>query len=154
MFSKIKRNAGSGGDLALSYLAEDVEIAGDIFSDGEIQVDGTMSGNIRCRRFLLGEKARFAGSVMCSEGVVLGEVSGDVRAGSLTLAETARIEGDVLYETLVIEAGARIDGRCSFSEVSGSPEPDSGEGNDEAHSPDSGYRQLNVVAEAGSVNSG
>ncbi len=154
MFSKTKRNAGFGGDLALSYLAEGVEIAGDIFSDGEVQVDGTMSGNIRCRSFLLGEKARFVGSVTCSEGVILGEISGDVRAGSLTLAKTARIEGDILYETLVMEAGARVDGRCSFSEVSGSPEPDSDEGNDDTRNPDPEYRQLNVVAKSGSVKSG
>ena len=150
MFSKIRRNAGSGGDLGLSYLAEDVEITGDISSDGEVQVDCVMSGDIRCGRFLLGAKGRVTGDIRCSEGVVLGEVSGDVRAGSLTLAKTARIEGDILYETLVIEAGARVEGRCSFS--AGSPEPDSGE--EDGESGGSGHRKLNVVVEAGSAKSG
>ena len=152
MFSKTRENAGAAGDLPLSYLAEGVEITGDISSDGEVQVDGAMSGNIRCRKFLLGEKARFVGVVACAEGVVLGEISGDVRAGSLTLAKTARIEGDVLYETLVTEAGARIEGRCSFSEVSGSP--DSGEEDGEARDADPGYRQLNVVADSGAAQPG
>ena len=44
--------------------------------------------------------------------LIRGKVVGRIRAHNVTLALTARVMGDVIHESLMIEPGAFIEGRC------------------------------------------
>ena len=95
-----------------SIVSNGMQVTGDIASDGEVQVDGVLLGDIKCAKLTIGESGRIQGSVVADNCLVHGEVIGQIKADSVTLSRSSRVEGDVLHDTLAIEPGARLDGHC------------------------------------------
>ena len=89
-----------------------MQVTGNITSDGEIQIDGALSGDIYCAKLTIGETGRINGSVVAEDCLVHGEVIGQIKVDSVTLSRSSRVEGDVLHDMLAIEPGARLDGHC------------------------------------------
>lgn len=100
---------------APSILSADLTITGSIASEGEIQLDGSVDGDIRAGSLTVGEEASVNGEVIAENVVVRGRVVGSIRARQVQLASTARIEGDIIHATLAIESGAYFDGYCRRS---------------------------------------
>ncbi len=93
-----------------SILSADMRITGDVVSEGEIQIDGVIEGDIKCDQLTIGEQARIDGEVV-AEGVhVHGAVAGQIRAKSIFLAKSSHVKGDVVHESLAIEPGAYMEG--------------------------------------------
>lgn len=109
----VKRSAMKS--KAPSILSADLTITGSIFSDGEVQLDGTVEGDVRAGSLSIGEEATVKGEVVAETVVVRGRVEGSVRARQVQLAATARIEGDIVHATLAVESGAYFDGHCRRS---------------------------------------
>ncbi len=99
-------------DGILTLLSASAEIIGDIVSEGEVQVDGSVKGNIQCRKLVIGESGEVSGSLVTEECIIHGKTVGQLSAENLTLTRSANVEGEVLYESLAIETGAIIDGQC------------------------------------------
>jgi cytoskeletal protein CcmA (bactofilin family) len=117
MFSKSNGNGKGGHAVAAkpsvpSVLSADLKIVGNLSSDGEIHVDGTVDGDIRSRILLIGESAVIKGQIEAQSVSVHGTVLGQIRARAVNLARTARVTGDVLHETLSIDKGAYLEGHC------------------------------------------
>ncbi len=119
MFSKGKKGSGYDGDGAAplkvavpSIISTDMKIIGNIISDGEIQVDGRIEGDIKSKNLLVGEPASIKGEIVVDTIEVFGTVVGQIKANSVTLAKTAHVVGDILHEFLAIEKGAFLDGHC------------------------------------------
>lgn len=112
MFSKDKDVSERRPSGAPSILSGGMEVTGDIVSDGEVQIDGRLDGDIRCAKLTVGEGGRIKGSVVADDCLVHGEVVGQIKADAVTLSRSSRVEGDVLHDTLAIEPGARLDGHC------------------------------------------
>lgn len=100
---------------APSILSADLTVTGSIVSEGEVQLDGTVEGDVRAGSLTIGEEATVKGQVICETVVVRGRVEGSVRARQVQLAATARVEGDVIHSSLAIESGAYFDGHCKRS---------------------------------------
>jgi len=100
---------------APSILSADLKITGSIVSDGEVQLDGTVEGDVRATDLTIGEEASISGEVIAENVVIRGRVNGSVRARQVQLSSTARVEGDVIHATLAIESGAFFDGLCKRS---------------------------------------
>lgn len=119
MFSKSKRefDGGAGGGAvakpaAPSIISTDMKIVGDLTSEGEIQVDGTVEGDIQSKHLLIGEPARITGEITAEVVEIYGTVHGQIRATAVSLAKTAHVVGDILHENLSIEKGAFLEGHC------------------------------------------
>jgi cytoskeletal protein CcmA (bactofilin family) len=119
MLQKLVKNvaaaAGSSSHhqgTILSVIASDVRIVGDIITQGEIQVDGQVDGDITCANLVIGEGARIAGEVTAEQVRVHGELAGKINASVVRIAKSARVIGDVAHESLEIEAGAHVEGHC------------------------------------------
>ena len=123
MFSKDNDGEGRRAPGAPSLLSAGVLVTGDIASAGEVQIDGIISGDIRCAKLTIGETGRINGSVIADECLVHGEVIGHIRSDAVTLSRSAHVEGDVLHDTLAIEQGARLDGHCRRLDKSGADDP-------------------------------
>lgn len=93
-----------------SIISPDLKIVGDLNSSGDIQIDGTVEGDIDSRLLVVGEGARINGSVVAETIRISGTVNGEVKAKSVTLDKTARVIGDVVHEDLTMEAGAFLEG--------------------------------------------
>lgn len=95
-----------------SIISSDLKITGDLLSEGEIQVDGRVNGDIRTRALVVGETAIVKGEIIADKVRVLGRVDGQIKAKIVKLAKTAHVVGDVLHEDLAIETGAFLEGHC------------------------------------------
>ena len=100
---------------APSILSGDLVLTGSIVSEGEVQLDGTVDGDIRAGSLIIGEEAIVTGEVYAETVVIRGKVSGSIRARQVQLTATARIEGDIVHAALSVESGAFFDGNCRHS---------------------------------------
>ena len=95
-----------------SIISADLKIVGDLSSDGEIQVDGTIDGDIRTNSLLVGETADIKGEIVADSVHVHGTINGQIKSRAVNLAKSAHVVGDVLHEDLAIETGAFLEGHC------------------------------------------
>ncbi|GEM_PF-1206197 len=123
MFSKSKRKGSSENTSSPmgkqtiktgspSIISQDLRILGDIICEGDIQVEGVIEGDVKTRLLTVGETALIKGSVICEEARIRGTVDGEIFARHVILAKSSRVRGDITHETIAIEAGAYLDGRC------------------------------------------
>lgn len=103
----------SGRSTNLSTLSAGVKYEGNISGAGELQVDGSLKGDIRVVRVTIGEGGSVEGTVHADVLDVRGRVSGAIVAKQVKLFATARVEGDITQEQLSIEQGAWFQGRCT-----------------------------------------
>ncbi len=108
--SKRAQAARTNSDGAPSIISHNLKIIGNLQSTGDIQVDGTVEGDITATKVLIGEGARISGQVEAEQIVIRGEVAGSVRGRDVEIGRTAKVQGDIQHESLAIEAGAHIDG--------------------------------------------
>jgi cytoskeletal protein CcmA (bactofilin family) len=112
MFSSSKQS-GSGGAPRLSFFGSEVVISGDVATEAQLHVDGRIDGNVRCASLTQGPDGRIAGNIVAEEARLAGTVEGTVSGATVVIEATAQIMGDVAYDTISIEAGARIEGRLA-----------------------------------------
>lgn len=93
-----------------STLSADLHITGNIKTSGDINVEGTVEGDIRAHLLTIGETATIKGEVVADDVVVNGRIVGRVRGLKVRLTSTARVEGDIVHKTIAIESGAHFEG--------------------------------------------
>ena len=101
---------------APSVLSPDLTVTGNIQTQGDIQVEGTVEGDIRAHQLVVGESATIRGEIVAEEIVVNGRVVGRVRGLKVRLTATARVEGDIIHKTIAIESGAHFEGSVQRQE--------------------------------------
>lgn len=115
MFSKSKKPPSTGAPPPAptpSILSSDMRVVGDISSQGEIQVDGTVEGDVRAKSVLIGESADIKGELLAEQVQIHGRVNGLIKSRVVHLARTAHVVGDILHESMSIENGAFLEGHC------------------------------------------
>ncbi|MDK3072417.1 polymer-forming cytoskeletal protein [Sedimentitalea sp. JM2-8] len=93
-----------------STLSADLHITGNLKTSGDIQVEGTVEGDIRAHLLTIGETATIKGEVTADDVVINGRIVGRVRGLKVRLTSTARVEGDIIHKTIAIESGAHFEG--------------------------------------------
>jgi cytoskeletal protein CcmA (bactofilin family) len=122
MFSKGKifgaESKQVGGDRPMpSIVSSNLRIHGDLESDGDIQVEGIVEGDVRSHTIIVGDSATIRGDITGEAVHVRGSVTGSITARTVTLASSSRVVGNVLHESLSIEPGAFLDGECRHVEA-------------------------------------
>jgi cytoskeletal protein CcmA (bactofilin family) len=90
-------------------------ITGNLQSEGEVQVDGQIHGDIRCAHLTVGRDALVNGNITAEEVVVRGKVTGTIRANRVILQDSAHVDSEIFHKKLSIEEGACFEGmsrRC------------------------------------------
>ncbi len=101
---------------AVSVLSSDLTVVGNLRTGGDIQVEGTVEGDIRAHLLTVGETATIKGEIVADDIVVNGRVIGKVRGLKVRLTSTARVEGDIIHKTIAIESGAHFEGSVQRQE--------------------------------------
>jgi cytoskeletal protein CcmA (bactofilin family) len=99
-----------------TIVSADTTITGTISGGGDIQIDGTVNGDVVAEHLVVGENAKISGEIVAENLEVRGTVTGSIRANNVRLTASAHFEGDVLHSVLSVESGAHFDGKCKFSE--------------------------------------
>lgn len=101
-----------------TIIALGVRVEGDFTSDGNVVIEGDVSGTVRAAEMLrVGERAVIQANVSAANATIAGTVRGNLAvAGRLELLESARVEGDIAASTLTISSGALLNGRVTMSD--------------------------------------
>jgi cytoskeletal protein CcmA (bactofilin family) len=95
-----------------SIVSEGLHIAGNLFSDGDVQVDGRVEGDVQGRNITVGATGTVVGKIIADEAMISGAVNGEIRARAVVLTRTAKVASDVTQESISIESGAVFEGTC------------------------------------------
>ena len=103
---------------AINIVGVGTEITGDINTNGDIRIDGFLSGNIITEgKLVVGETGKIKGEVNCKNSEVLGMIEGKIKVKELlTLKSSARIYGDIITKKLSIEPGSLFTGNCNMND--------------------------------------
>ena len=97
-------------------MSTDLTIKGNVSSSGDIQIEGTIEGDVRAHLLTVGESATIRGEVVADDVVVNGKVVGRVRGLKVRLTASAQVEGDIVHKTIAIESGAHFEGSVQRNE--------------------------------------
>lgn len=106
----------TGVRTAPSIISNDLVVHGNLVATGDIQIDGTVEGDIRSQSLTVGEKASINGEIVAEDIVIRGRVIGTIRGRRVQLSSTCHVEGDILHEALAVETGAFFEGNCRHSD--------------------------------------
>lgn len=98
---------------APSIIGVDVKLTGNLATTGEVQIDGSIEGDLHCGSLTIGQTATIEGAVSAETVIVHGTLKGTIRAKVVRLEKSSKVIGDVLHEDLAIASGAHIEGRCA-----------------------------------------
>ena len=106
---------GNSKSEETTIISKGVKIEGKITSSGNIRIDGEIQGDIFAKsNITIGEVAKVKGQINANIITIGGKVSGIVRAkDKLILDSKSNLKGDVFTKKLVIEEGAKFDGKCN-----------------------------------------
>lgn len=102
----------------INIISNGTDITGDIKSNGDIRIDGSLTGNLNTKgKVVIGPTGKVSGEVVCKNSEVSGIVEGKiVVAQLLNLKASSRINGDIATLKLSIEPGALFSGTCKMSD--------------------------------------
>ncbi len=97
-----------------NYISAGTVVEGNIISQEDLHLDGTVKGDIKTTgQLILGKESNVEGNILASEAEVAGRITGTVESkGSLTIRATCKIFGDIVTKSLNVESGSSFNGRC------------------------------------------
>ena len=100
--------------MEINVIAKNTIIVGEIKSDGDFRIDGTLEGNLTIKgKVIIGAAGVIKGNIDASNADIEGTISGQLKVNKiLTVKATANISGDVVVGKLSIEPGATFNATC------------------------------------------
>ncbi len=120
--SKEKKNPGSAikgpenTNASINLIGAGTVIEGDIRSNGDIRIDGTVHGKVISKaKVVVGSTGIVEGDVSCQNSDLSGTIKGKMNVSELLfLKSSAKIIGDIVTGKLVVEVGAAFTGSCNM----------------------------------------
>lgn len=111
-----KETAYSNGSSQHTVISQGTTINGDVATESDIRIDGSITGNVDCRgKIVIGAIGAVTGNISCSSAEVSGAVTGNIKTtDSLSLKATSVVKGDIQTFSLSIEPGAQFVGSCEM----------------------------------------
>lgn len=92
-----------------------MKIVGDVETNGPLQIEGEVHGEVSAPAVVVGERARVTGTIVADEIVVVGQVMGQIRGKRVVLQASCRVEADIFHETFFMDPDAVFEGRLQRS---------------------------------------
>ncbi len=98
----------------ITIISAGTTITGNVQSNGDIRIDGTIHGNLEAKaKILIGASGVIEGNIDGKQADILGRVSGNIRVTDLLhLHGKAFVDGDIFAGKLQIEPSASFNGQC------------------------------------------
>lgn len=96
----------------LSVISRGLKVVGNVISEDDIQVDGSVEGDIKGTSVSISANAQVNGSLSAQTVTVDGIVNGEITADRVRISSAGRVKGDIHYRTLAVEEGGILDGQC------------------------------------------
>jgi cytoskeletal protein CcmA (bactofilin family) len=96
--------------MSESVIADDLHIKGEVTTSGDIELKGSIEGEVTCRTLLIAEDAKIEGKATAEKVVVRGTVDGQINGIRVTLSSSARVTGELICKALSVDEEAYFDG--------------------------------------------
>ena len=105
-----KTNGGNGTTL----ISAGTTLKGDISSNADLRIDGTIVGNINCSaKIVIGNSGLVEGDIFGNHADIVGKISGNIRVKELLqLRGDCVVNGNIYAAKLQIEPTATFNGQC------------------------------------------
>lgn len=99
-----------------NVVAKNTSIVGDIISEGDFRIDGSLEGTIKTQgRVIIGAEGSIKGKVESTNADIEGKFSGELIVQKvLAIKSSAHISGEVIVGKLSVEPGATFNASCSM----------------------------------------
>ena len=119
MFQQIKNKAVNtlqGDNTSVNIIGHGTVIEGEVSSNGDIRIDGTVKGSVTTKaKLVIGSSGNVDGDVFCLNADISGSIKGKATVSEmLFLKASGRINGDINTGKLVVEVGASFTGNCNM----------------------------------------
>ena len=122
MFNQ-KSKSETAGDIsapgtgAATIIAAGTTLKGDISSNGDIRIDGSLQGNIQCQaKVVIGANGSVDGDISGQQADIMGKVSGTIKVKELLqLKGGSYVNGNLYAGKLQIEPSANFNGQCHMT---------------------------------------
>jgi cytoskeletal protein CcmA (bactofilin family) len=97
-----------------SLIGSGTSLKGDITSNGDLRIDGTLVGNIICSsKVIIGANGVVEGDISGQQADIMGKVSGTIKVKELLqLKSNCIVNGNLHAAKLQIEPAANFNGQC------------------------------------------
>ncbi|MCC7401769.1 MAG: polymer-forming cytoskeletal protein [Chitinophagaceae bacterium] len=104
----------NGGGNGTTLIGAGTTLKGDISSNNDLRIDGTIVGNINCAsKIVIGANGIVEGDITGNQADIVGKVSGNIRAKDLLqLRGDCVVSGDLYAGKLQVEPSATFNGQC------------------------------------------
>ncbi|MCF8297605.1 MAG: polymer-forming cytoskeletal protein [Saprospiraceae bacterium] len=104
--------------LEFNKIVSGTVIKGDIKSNGDIRIDGSLIGTLHSKaKVVLGPTGSIDGEITCKNADIQGTVKAQITVAELlTLKATAKVTGDIITNKIAIEPGAKFSGACKMED--------------------------------------
>ncbi len=108
---------------SINLLGNGTMVKGDITSNGDFRIDGTLIGSIFSKsKVVIGTTGVIDGEINCENADFSGSVKGNIKVTELlTLKSTSKLIGNISVGKLAIEPGAQFSGNCIMENNTLSP---------------------------------
>lgn len=110
------KNKAENSSSLHNVIAVGSKIKGDIISEGDIRIDGTVEGNITCKgKVIVGPSSTITGDIECVNLDLMGKIAGNILCSEVTtLKSTSSLVGNINSKGVIMEIGASFTGSCSM----------------------------------------
>jgi cytoskeletal protein CcmA (bactofilin family) len=114
MLSNKKKESTSAPNGSINVIGADTTIEGNIVSNGDVRIDGTLVGSIKTSsKLVLGVSGKIEGDINAKSADISGKIEGNAQVSEiLYLKSTSRVHGDIATDKLVVESGGEFNGKC------------------------------------------
>lgn len=111
--SKTKSNDAPSGN-GTTIIGAGTVITGDISSNGDIRIDGIITGNLSCKaKVLVGQEGIVEGDITGQQADIMGKVTGMLKIKELLqLRGKCNVNGELYAGKLEVEPTATFNGSC------------------------------------------
>jgi len=122
MFNKNAKENPSAGNRqentgsSINLIGTGTVIEGDIRSNGDIRIDGSVFGNVYSKaKVVIGATGKVEGNINSQNADVSGTIKGKSTVNELLfLKASSKLNGDIVTGKLVVEVGATFTGSCNM----------------------------------------
>jgi cytoskeletal protein CcmA (bactofilin family) len=102
----------------LNKIINGTSFKGDITSNGDFRIDGTLKGSIQSKgKIVIGPSGSIEGEIRCKNAEIFGKVTAKIYVEELlSLRTSAELSGEIVYNKIAIEAGAKLVGNLTIKD--------------------------------------
>jgi cytoskeletal protein CcmA (bactofilin family) len=115
--TEMKTKEESVGKDAVTIVSAGVTLEGKLSSNGNVRVDGKVNGDVKAEgNITIGENGEIRGQINANTITLGGKVEGTISAKEkIVLEAKCQLKGDIITKVLVVEEGAKFDGKSSMN---------------------------------------